>query len=249
MAPAEPHRRGRLRTGVGPLVVGLLVVLGTVPAGIAVGSAADFAACSLSRTQIDPGEEVTLNASASDDATAYRYARDSDASFGPWTDSPTRQFTYEQAGTYHPRVEVRNTEDATDIASCGTLYVGNRPPNADFSYSPTDPVTGETVTFTSTSSDPDGEVVEYTWRINGQVVSRERRVTHTFADAGEHLVELVVWDDEGAKRTAKEFVTVSAPNEAPTATIAIEPAAPAPEQEVTITANASDSDGEVTAYR
>lgn len=248
MVRGEPTRRVRQHSRVA-LVICLFVVVAGVPTGIAVASAQEFASCSLTRSQIQPGEEATLDASASENATAYRYARDEDASFGPWRDTPQFQFVYDEAGTYHPRVEVRTTGDATEIASCGTLYVGNRPPNPDFTYSPADPETGEAVTFTSTSSDPNGEVVEYEWRINGQVVSRERRVVHTFGSSGDNLVELVVWDDDGTKRTANEFVTVGTENRPPTANITVAPSAPSPGQEVTINANPSDPDGNVTDVR
>jgi hypothetical protein len=49
---------------------------------------------------------VTLNASGSENATAYRYERTGNGEFGSWTDRSSRTFTYEEAGTYEPQVQV-----------------------------------------------------------------------------------------------------------------------------------------------
>jgi hypothetical protein len=46
------------------------------------------------------------------------------------------------------------------------LY-GNNPPEADFTYSPASPKSGEVVTFTSTSTDPDGDALQTGWDFDG----------------------------------------------------------------------------------
>lgn len=229
-------------------VICLFLIVAAWPVGAMGATAQGSAACDLSRTQIQPGEEVTLDASASENATAYRYAPDEDASFGPWRDTPQYQFVYDEAGTYHPRVQIQDTDGTTATTSCGTLNVGNRAPTVNISFFPAEPMAGEAVTFTSKSSDPDGEVVAYTWRIDGQVISEERRIEYTFDDPGDHTVEVTVEDDDGATASDEVTVTVQAVNEPPTVTLSVTPSEPAPGEPVTATATASDSDGNITGY-
>jgi PKD domain len=47
------------------------------------------------------------------------------------------------------------------------LYEDNNPPHADFTYSPAVPKPGEVVTFTSTSTDPDGDALLTGWDFTG----------------------------------------------------------------------------------
>ncbi len=85
------------------------------------------------------------------------------------------------------------------------------PPVVSFSYSPSNPAVGETITFdASLSYDPDGDLVNYEWDF-GEVdaVSRSGEImTHTYRAAGDYDVELSVTDDKGATNTASTTITV-----------------------------------------
>jgi PKD repeat protein len=50
--------------------------------------------------------------------------------------------------------------------------------------------------FTATYYDPDGGILEYEWRINGELTSTEASFRHTFDELGKYNVTLVVTDDE-----------------------------------------------------
>lgn len=218
-----------------------------IPVG-SVEATTPVARCELSASEVEPGGSVTLNASASQEATAYRYDRLGDGNFGPWRDSATRTVSYEDPGTYEPRVEVRSADDTRDTATCGTLTVAeNQPPTAAFSYSPSEPAPGETVSFTSESSDADGDVVAYEWSVDGTTVAETPGVEYSFEEAGEHLVELTVTDDDGTTNTTSATVTV-VENQPPTVDLTHSPEQPAPGEQVTVTANATDEDGEVVGY-
>jgi PKD repeat protein len=268
----RPHGGRRTVPGVAPPVVAAAVAVlagvalstglvgsaaAAVPAGSTAGAslnaatatAAPTASCALSRARIEPGESVTLDAAASENATAYRYDRFGDGNFGEWVDSETRTFVYDEPGTYEPQVQVRSPDDATDTASCGTLTVEeNQPPAAAFSYSPSEPTPGETVSFDADASDPDGEVVAYEWRVDGEPVGDGPSLEYIFEERGDHLVELTVTDDDGATDTASRTVTVESENEPPTATFSYSPPAPSRGETVSFTADASDPDGEVVEY-
>ncbi|MEF8907146.1 MAG: PKD domain-containing protein, partial [Haloarculaceae archaeon] len=226
---------------------------GTAPDTSATLSAVDragplaelVARCDLSATDIAPGESVTLDASASQDADAYRYDKFGTDDFGDFVESATRMFTYQEAGTYEPQVRAVNaTTDATEQVACGTLTVAeNQPPTVDFSYSPTEPAPEEAVSFAAEASDPDGEVVEYLWRVDGEPVAERPNFEYAFPEPGEYTVELTVTDDDGAQSTTEQVVTVSEANQAPTVEFSYSPTGPAPEEPVSFSADASDPDG------
>ncbi|MFC7081229.1 PKD domain-containing protein [Halorussus caseinilyticus] len=91
-------------------------------------------------------------------------------------------------------------------------YEPNRAPSAAVAYGPTAPAVGQQVTFdASRSSDADGTVAEYRWDFGGGATARGERVSHAFAAAGTHTVELTVVDDDGATVTTTKSVAVSPP--------------------------------------
>lgn len=98
--------------------------------------------------------------------------------------------------TYAFNIELRDTENQTITASeilgeeklpTHTVINGaNKPPKASFKASKTTVETGETVTFTSTSTDADGKIVSYVWDLDGDgfqndEVSQKTSVTKFYA--------------------------------------------------------------------
>lgn len=80
-----------------------------------------------------------------------------------------------------------------------------------------------TVSFSaSRSSDPDGSIASYEWRINGQPADTNRDFIRSFL-AGTYDIFLEVWDNLGAKGAVGATVTVSTqiPNQPPNAGFAI----------------------------
>jgi len=65
-------------------------------------------------------------------------------------------------------------------------------PIAGFTYEPSAPMEGETVTFTSTSMDPEGTIAAYAWSFGANTAV----ATTSFA-AGTHTVTLTVTDNDG----------------------------------------------------
>lgn len=85
---------------------------------------------------------------------------------------------------------------------------GARPPVASFTFSPSNPIQGQVVSFdASGSSDPDGKVVSYFWRWGepdpGTDTTPNPVITHIFRDRlgtlshGSFTVTLIVTDDSG----------------------------------------------------
>jgi len=95
-----------------------------------------------------------------------------------------------------------------------TLPNENQPPSADFSFSPSEPEPGETVSFDgSTSTDSDGTIAKYRWDFDGDGSVDETTsgptTTHAFSTAGDHAIQLTVEDNNGATNSTTQTVSVN----------------------------------------
>lgn len=125
----------------------------------------------------------------------------------------TPSHTYASPGTYTVTVYVqdRNGGTGSDVL---TVQVQNQPPTAAFTVSGT-PTEGSTLTFSSTSTDPEGQALTHAWTIGG-TGETGTSPSRTFDDDGSYEVSLTVTDPWGGSDT--EVVTLSIANVAPTAT-------------------------------
>lgn len=85
---------------------------------------------------------------------------------------------------------------------------GNSQPWANFSYSPADPVSYETVEFHDESYDADGCIVTYLWDFGDGHSSTEKEPSFTFQEPGYHEVRLTVTDDGGLSDTIVKNVFI-----------------------------------------
>jgi PKD repeat protein len=99
-------------------------------------------------------------------------------------------------------------------ASCGSdgNSPSNIPPDAAFTRS----CALLACTFADSSSDPDGQVMAYTWNFGDGAVAAGQNSSHLYNSAGTYVVELTVTDDKGATGTLSQPVIVT---KAPTATL------------------------------
>jgi hypothetical protein len=79
---------------------------------------------------------------------------------------------------------------------------------------------GQPLTFTAAGTDPDpGESPAFAWRVDGADTAEGPAFEHAFAEAGEHVVEVVATDPAGLTATASRTVTLGpAPPADPPAT-------------------------------
>ena len=80
-------------------------------------------------------------------------------------------------------------------------------PSASFTFDPAAPLSGEQITFTSTSSD-DGTIVDESWTYGDGQSGSGSPAHHTYAAPGVYTVTLTVTDDESLTATHSEDVTV-----------------------------------------
>jgi hypothetical protein len=121
-------------------------------------------------------------------------------------------------GVLHWLVQPYNEENIpTYGVTNGTLLhfaPANQPPNASFTYSPASPRVRDNVTFTSTSSDPDGSIASQAWDLDNDGQFDDGTggtASRSFDKKGSYVVRLRVTDDQGAAAVASRTITVSNP--------------------------------------
>lgn len=103
------------------------------------------------------------------------------------------------------------TDPEGNATTCSdTVIVGSVPPECDFIVSPTSADVGDTVNFTSTSTD-DGTITNLRWDFgDGNVLdpNTDPTVSHVYTDEGTFTVILTVTDNDGNTSTCTQTVTI-----------------------------------------
>jgi PKD repeat protein len=170
--------------------------------------------------------------------------------------------TYASAGEKTFRMRVTDSPGGETAIRSFTITVSdpqlplpaNRPPVAQFRFSPTSPLLGQEVLFESLSYDPDGSLEGYEWDFDGDGFDdgNTARVAHAFDSAGEQVVRLRVTDNSGApSAVATETIAVSPllGNRLPVAQFSISDLEPEVGQQISLRSFSYDPDGSVTAQR
>jgi len=158
-------------------------------------------------------QEVTFNASTSYDPDGPIVSYEWNFSDGTPPVTKTNPIITHNYTTPGPKVVTLNVTDNEGLwdTESKTIMV-YAPPIASFTYSPSEPGVGQTVTFNgSTSYDPDGEtIVSYDWDFGDETTGTGNITTHRYTTGGTYTVTLNVTDDEGSSATTTDSVTVSA---------------------------------------
>ena len=93
------------------------------------------------------------------------------------------------------------------------MKVTNRPPTAAFTFFPASPLTDDPVTFTSTSTDPEGPIASQSWDLDGDGQFDDiatPSAARAFAAPGSYSVGLRVVDADGAESSVTQAVAILA---------------------------------------
>ncbi|MBA3262785.1 MAG: PKD domain-containing protein [Thermoleophilaceae bacterium] len=99
-----------------------------------------------------------------------------------------------------------------EIVVRGVLVPGNNPPIVAFAFSPRSPQVGDSVEFVSSTIDPEGQLREQAWDLDGDGEFDDARgdeVAYTFATPGPKVVRQRATDGAGASAIAERSLTVS----------------------------------------
>jgi PKD repeat protein len=114
-------------------------------------------------------------------------------------------------------------------------------PVADFTFSPTNPVVGDKVTFTSTST---GSISSYDWSFGDGATGSGGSVSHSYTTAGTYTVTLTIKDVRGTTKSASKPITISRPQVV--ASFSYSPTNP--REGDTVHFDASASSGDITSW-
>ena len=140
--------------------------------------------------------------------------------------------------------------EASAIAGRRALDVPNMAPTAAFNAVPASGAAPLEVTFTSSSTDSDGTIVQYRWAYGDGVVATGNadEVKHTYTTPGSYTATLTVTDDDGATNSTSRTVVVNGPpaNRPPVATA--QTVVTTINTPVQITLSGTDADGDPLSY-
>jgi len=155
------------------------------------------AAITFSPSSPAAGYPVTLNVTSSGGTAPYTFSW----TFGDGTNGTGNPAIHTFASWslgYNVTVTIKDGTGAAIRTYIILSVKNNVPPVPKFTWTPTIVFTGETVFFdSSTSSDPDGVIVDYVWDLGEGAPQTGIGVLHTYSSPGVYEVSLSVTDDSG----------------------------------------------------
>ena len=215
------------------------------------------ASISIEPESADVGEEVTFSAEGSSDEDGSIESYYWDLYGGP---DGSREYnqrgevqteTYSSDGRYDIFLKIVDSDGGTAYAQDTiTIGPGDQSPTASFTFSPSNPALGETVTLNGSESSDDGSITKYEWDLNddGSYEETGSTIETTFSSSGEIPVKLRVTDDGENTDTIVKDVPVSSDTESPTAEFDYSPQDPTSGEIVTFDASASTAETSITSY-
>jgi PKD repeat protein len=181
--------------------------------------------CAFTSTSTDPGGTIS----------AYSWT------FGDGGTSTAQNpsHTYGASGTYTVTLTVTDNLAATNSVSHSvTVSAPSQPPVAAFSSS----CSGDTCTFTNTSSAPGGgSISSYSWTFGDGGTSTVQNPSYTYTAGGTYTVTLTVTDNLGATNAVSHSVTANQP---PVAAFS----SSCSTLTCSFTSTSSDPDGSISSY-
>ena len=197
---------------------------------ILVGGLLALSACSHTEDGINLPPLGSVEASSSSGYAPFQVAFDASSSLDPdgwltryeWNfgDGTTArgaqvEHIFADDGDYTVALTVRDNRGA-EATTTVMIEVMNPPPIAQFSYSPQEPIVGQVMRFSaSTSYDPASvgpkTVTDYHWNFGDGDEATGVIVEHVYVVPTEYTVTLTVTDDDGAESTAERVVEIGFP--------------------------------------
>lgn len=130
--------------------------------------------------------------------------------------NPTTNQSIQRKFQNNTFVDTNNNSNDFEIQSCPspkapskTCQQANQAPSAFFVYSPLNPQIGDLIAFDAASStDPDGQIISCQWDFGDNATSSvsTATTTHTYSQAGNYSVNLIIFDNQNASSTATSTI-------------------------------------------
>lgn len=201
-------------------------VLAELPSGSSLGPSASFSA---NPTAVLTGNLVQFDASSSRDASGssnlqFRWDFEAKYDWSSWSRSSTAIHTFEQAGSFAVRLQVKDRDGLVDETALTIRVQTKTIRHVPFAQISVFPQTGDTGTsfyftvkvFSSIHTPTDRLEVRWDWNHDGEWDtgwSRARDFFHTFSSEGWQEVWLEVRDIDGSSSLEKGFYVVGKEND------------------------------------
>jgi PKD repeat protein len=157
------------------------------------------------------GDSVFFNGAGSS-AAAGRTIVDYDWTFGDGGKGSgmTVSHRFRAPGSWAVTLTVTDDLGKTGTASQNVVMGEDLVPNADFSFSPTTPLAGQTVNFDGrlSTATPGRSITKWEWNFGDGRFGEGERVSHQYPQVGKYQVVLTVTDSRGAKKSVVKDVEV-----------------------------------------
>ncbi|MEA2053716.1 MAG: PKD domain-containing protein [Candidatus Thermoplasmatota archaeon] len=118
---------------------------------------------------------------------------------------------YSEDKNYTITLTMRKGDEDIIISRYLNLLDGGKP-TVDFYWEPETPTTQDIVHFWDNSSDPDGDIYNWTWDFGDGGISYEKNPTHRYVDNGRYDVTLFVKDySSGGNGVTKQIIVFNVP--------------------------------------
>jgi len=153
-------------------------------------------------------ETVTFDASNSSDRNGNIVSYEWDYGDQTTGSGVNSTHAYSSEGIYTVTLTIIDNDGIADIATkLITVMPKPLPPEASFTFSPTSPEVGQTVTFdASNSSDPDGTIINYFWIFGDGTTGAGITATHSYTLNGTYTVALTVTDNDDLTDTTTKTI-------------------------------------------
>src|SRR2546425_534061 len=188
------------------------------------------------------GQQITFTAFASGGTAPYTYSWI--FGDGSTTTGTTATHSYSSAGTFNVVLTVKDSGSPQQTASSQqSVTVSNPAPSpltSSFTYSPSSPNVGQTVSFTASASGG-RQPYSYSWSFGDGSTGTGGTVTHVYSSAGTFTVILTVTDSGSPQQgsNSQQSLTVVSPPPALSASFSHSPTSPQAGQTITFTGSAS----------
>lgn len=156
------------------------------------------------------GEEVKFDGSlstASEGSSIIKFEWDFENDGIIDAEGKNTSHIYNQKGTQTCKLIITDSIGMMSEDTC-LVNVINRRPITKFTFAPSNPTIQDNVNITDASSDPDGTITSWFWDFGDGTNSTSQNPSHTYSQKGKWRIALTVTDDDGAKNSITQTVTV-----------------------------------------
>jgi PKD repeat protein len=193
------------------------------------------------------GTDITFDASGSNDPdgniTTFSWA------FGDGATDTGKlvHHAYQSAGTFHPKLTVKDNHGSTAEATRDVSISNTRPPVPHFNVTPSHGDVHTNFKFDGTSSTDDGRIVRWDWSFGDGAKEQGKIIHHQYSHSGDFNVTLKVTDNDNLTNDIEK--TVGIRGKAPVAAFSVTPSFGDIGTIFTFDgSNSHDSDGNIVAY-